>query len=72
MAADTRAAEYLIISASLRSAQPEPRHGGGVARGLRQARRDRTQLVDLREFVLPLCDGEAAYGHPHVDDALRA
>jgi NAD(P)H-dependent FMN reductase len=23
-------------------------------------------VVDLREFVLPLCDGESAYGHPHV------
>ena len=23
-------------------------------------------LVDLREFGLPLCDGEAAYDHPHV------
>lgn len=25
-----------------------------------------SQVIDLREFVLPLCDGEAAYHHPHV------
>jgi len=25
-----------------------------------------SKLVDLREYVLPLCDGEAAYEHPHV------
>jgi FMN reductase len=24
------------------------------------------QVIDLREYVLPLCDGEACYEHPHV------
>jgi len=24
------------------------------------------RLIDLRDHVLPLCDGAAAYGHPHV------
>jgi NAD(P)H-dependent FMN reductase len=57
--------EYLIISASLRSAslsrimaeillEAYAKLGAAAA------------LVDLREFVLPLCDGEAAYDHPHV------
>ncbi len=57
--------EYLIISASLRSAS--------LSRLMAETLRDAytkldvtNQLVDLREYVLPLCDGEAAYGHPHV------
>jgi FMN reductase len=59
------AAEYLIISASLRTAS--------LSRIMAEALREAylklgagTVLVDLREFVLPLCDGEAAYDHPHV------
>ena len=58
-------AEYVIISASLR--------GASLSRIMAEALRDAysnlaatNTLVDLREFVLPLCDGEAAYGHPHV------
>ena len=63
--AKTTFPEYLIISTSLRSASlsrvmaetlGEAYEKLGVAH----------QLVDLREYVLPLCDGEAAYGHPHV------
>jgi FMN reductase len=57
--------EYLIISASLRSASLSR----VMAETLRAAYAKlgvTHQLVDLREFVLPLCDGEAAYGHPHV------
>ena len=57
--------EYLILSASLRSAS--------LSRVMAETLRDAytklgvtNQLIDLREFVLPLCDGEAAYGHPHV------
>src|SRR6202050_1718224 len=57
--------EYLIISASLRSAS--------LSRVMAEALREAYaklgvshQLIDLREYVLPLCDGEAAYGHPHV------
>ena len=59
------AAEYLIISTSLRTAS--------LSRVMAQAlQKDYEQLgvsarlVDLREYVLPLCDGEAAYAHPHV------
>jgi FMN reductase len=57
--------EYLIISASLRSASLSR----VMAETLRAAYAKRSvshQLIDLREYVLPLCDGEAAYGHPHV------
>ena len=57
--------EYLIISASLRSAS--------LSRVMAEAAREEYaklgvahQLIDLREYVLPLCDGEAAYEHPHV------
>ena len=57
--------ECLIISASLRSASLSR----VMAETLRTAYAKlgvSHQLVDLREYVLPLCDGEAAYGHPHV------
>ena len=57
--------EYLIISASLRSAS--------LSRVMAETLCDAYtklgvthQLIDLREYVLPLCDGEAAYEHPHV------
>jgi len=59
------AAEYLIISTSLRTASLSRI----MAESLREAYTKlgaTTALVDLREFVLPLCDGEAAYDHPHV------
>jgi len=57
--------EYLIISASLRSASLSR----VMAETLREAYAKlgvSHQLIDLREYVLPLCDGEAAYEHPHV------
>ena len=57
--------EYLIISASLRSASLSRL----MAETLREAYTKlgvTNQVVDLREYVLPLCDGEAAYDHPHV------
>jgi len=63
--AKTVSIEYLIISTSLRSAS--------LSRVMAEAAREEYaklgvahQLIDLREYVLPLCDGEAAYGHPHV------
>ena len=63
--ANSASPEYLIISASLRSASLSR----VMAEALRAAYgklRISPQVVDLREYVLPLCDGEAAYGHPHV------
>jgi FMN reductase len=61
----TASPEYLIISASLRSSSLSR----VMADTLREAYAKLDvghQLIDLREYVLPLCDGEAAYGHPHV------
>ena len=55
-------AEYLVISSSLRSgslsrllAQELARELGGAA-----------ELVDLRDFPLPICDGETAYSDANV------
>ena len=57
--------EYLVISASLRSES--------LSRAMAESAREAYaklgvahHLVDLREYILPLCDGEAAYEHPHV------
>jgi FMN reductase len=59
------APEYLIISGSLR-----PNSLSRVmAEALGEAYAELGAaglLVDLREYVLPLCDGGAAYSHPHV------
>jgi NAD(P)H-dependent FMN reductase len=58
------APEYLIISSSLRTASLSRI----MAETLRTAYTKlgaSHQVVDLREYTLPLCDGEAAYGHPH-------
>jgi len=57
--------EYLIISASLRTASlsrmmAETLRAAYVKLGAGH------QVIDLREYVLPLCDGEACYEHPHV------
>jgi FMN reductase len=63
--AKTDLPEYLIISASLRSASLSR----VMAETLRAAYGKlgvSHQLIDLREYVLPLCDGETAYDHPHV------
>jgi NAD(P)H-dependent FMN reductase len=59
------APEYLIISASLRS-ESLSRVMAEALRAAYQKLGVAHQVVDLREYVLPLCDGEAAYGHPHV------
>ena len=63
--AKTASPEYLIISASLRSASLSR----VMAETLRAAYAKlgvSHQLIDLREYVLPLCDGGGAYEHPHV------
>lgn len=58
-------AEYLVISGSLR---PE-----SLSRVLGQFLADELdgEHIDLREFPLPMCDGDAAYGDPNVEK-LRA
>jgi NAD(P)H-dependent FMN reductase len=58
-------AEYLIISASLRTASLS-REMATTLLGAYGRLDAAAVLVDLREFVLPLCDGETAYSHPHV------
>jgi NAD(P)H-dependent FMN reductase len=63
--AKTASPEYLIISASLRTASLSR----AMAETLRAAYAKlgvSHQVIDLREYVLPLCDGEACYEHPHV------
>jgi NAD(P)H-dependent FMN reductase len=59
--------EYLVISSSLRPGSLSRQMGLFVAAELGDA----AEHVDLREFPLPLCDGEAAYSDPNVEK-LRA
>jgi len=63
--APSTSAEYLVIAGSLRT----PSLSRVMAETLRDAYAKlgvTHQLVDLRDYVLPLCDGDAAYEHPHV------
>lgn len=58
-------AEYLVISASLRSGSHSRLMGQFLASELQG------DHLDLREYPLPMCDGEAAYEDPKVEH-LRA
>ena len=58
----------LVISASLSPTSRSRVLATEAAGRLREAGRG-VELLDLRETVLPLCDGGPAYGHP---DAVRA
>ena len=58
-------AEYLIISASLRPASLSRVLGQFLVQELEG------DFIDLREFSLPMCDGDAAYDDPNVEK-LRA
>jgi FMN reductase len=58
-------AEYLVISASLRPSS----HSHLMAEFL--AKELEGDHLDLREFPLPMCDGDAAYDDPKVPE-LRA
>jgi NAD(P)H-dependent FMN reductase len=55
--------EYLVISTSLRP--------GSLSRQMALALADElgpdAEYLDLRDYPLPLCDGEAAYSDPNVD-----
>jgi NAD(P)H-dependent FMN reductase len=61
---DSRA-EYLIVSASLRSNSRSRILANYVARCYAMEGVEAT-LVDLRDSSLPFCDGETVYGHPEV------
>jgi FMN reductase len=63
--ATATSAEYLILSTSLRSASLSRTMSETIAGDYAELGATH-HLIDLREFVLPLCDGETAYEHPHV------
>ena len=66
MPASVPLAEYLLISTSLRAASRSRVLAETMAH--RYAELGAThKLLDLRDYTLPLCDGEAAYDHPHVE-----
>ena len=54
--------EYLVISSSLRSGSLSRRLGELLVHEFEKA----GEHVDLRDYPLPLCDGEAAYSDPNV------
>ena len=58
-------AEYLIISASLRS-NSRSRVMAYYLADCYRIQGVPSCVIDLRESPLPFCDGEAAYGHPDV------
>lgn len=58
-------AEYLVISSSLRKSS-HSRIMAGALRDAWLALGVTAQLVDLRDYQLPFCDGETAYEHAHV------
>jgi NAD(P)H-dependent FMN reductase len=62
--------EYLIVSASLKAISRSRMMAEYVATCFRE-HSILPGLVDLRDSVLPLCDGESAYGHPQVDILSR-
>ena len=55
--------EYLVISTSLRSNSRSRQLGEQLVRELGEG----AEHLDLREYPLPLCDGEAAYADPNVE-----
>lgn len=55
-------AEYLVISSSLRPGSFSQLLGRALTKELG----DSAEHVDLREYPLPLCDGDSAYGDGNV------
>lgn len=58
-------AEYLILGTSLRAGSLSQIMAAELAE-IWQGMGLSTERLDLREWPLPLCDAEAAYGHPNV------
>jgi FMN reductase len=57
---------YLVISSSLNPSSRSKILAREAYRLLAQTQE--TEWVDLSEYELPLCDGGASYGHPHVKE----
>jgi len=55
--------EYLVISSSLRPGS----HSQLLGRALAQELSGDVEHVDMRDFPLPMCDGDSAYSDPNVD-----
>jgi NAD(P)H-dependent FMN reductase len=62
---DQLSAEYLIVSASLRSMSRSRVMANYLADCYRREAISPT-VINLRDVPLPFCDGETAYGHPDV------
>ncbi|HEY9776931.1 MAG TPA: NAD(P)H-dependent oxidoreductase [Planktothrix sp.] len=57
---------FVVISSSL---NPGSRSNILAREAFRQlSENHKTEWIDLREYELPLCDGNAAYGHPNVKE----
>jgi FMN reductase len=54
--------EYLVISSSLRPGSHSQLLGIALAKELGSD----AEHIDLRQFPLPMCDGDAAYSNPNV------
>src|SRR6187397_2898113 len=54
--------EYLVISSSLRAGS----YSRLLAEALAAELAPDSELVNLRDYPLPICDGESAYAHPNV------
>jgi NAD(P)H-dependent FMN reductase len=59
------ASEYVIVSASLKSNSRSRVMAAYVAECF-HAESINPAVIDLKKTVLPLCDGEVAYGHPEI------
>lgn len=59
--------EILIVSGSL-NPESHSRVLARAAEGYLAANGARTRFIDLRDYALPLCDGDAAYGNPLVEE----
>ena len=57
--------EYLIISASLNKTSRSFVLSQSALEVFKQYRRQ-AELIDLRNYQLPLCDGGETFNHPHV------